>query len=185
MNLGLAYRDQIGQLSSWVQEELERLVAAMQAGWNVEHDPDGHHTAITGQTATLTGRLTAQGLAFPPAAIVTIDVTTAGTVVVPLVRASHLRITSSAGATRIDGVDGTRYQVGDVVVLSNASDDGGAVGNNLTLRLQSTTAATDMMFRGNPGTPDADVVLAVGRLVVLIRDKNSNGVRQYWRVSHF
>lgn len=164
---------------------LDGIVQAANAWAAVQHNADGTHAAVTATSVTVAGALTAKICSTDSSAILTIDVTTAGTIIAPASRAGFIRVTMSAGPTRVDGIDTTNYRVGDEVKLANASDNGGATGDNLTLRLQSTTAFSDYKFRGNPGLPNSDVVLPCGRHVVLILDKNSSGVRTYWRVSMF
>jgi hypothetical protein len=185
MNLGLWFNDQIGQLSQAVQDELQQLVAAIQTGWNVEHDGNGHHTAITGTSLALTGPAQTTMYSIAPSSFATIDATVAGMVLAPSIRAAYIRVIMSGGSIRVDGIDATRYQIGDVVLLTNASDEGGGAGSNLTLRLQSTTANQEYRFRGNPATPDTDIILPPGRFVVSIRDFDRLTLHQYWRVSHF
>jgi hypothetical protein len=56
MKLSLNFREQIRGLGSFLVDELDNLVARIRAGWNVEHGPDGEHTAVNADTVS-TGRL--------------------------------------------------------------------------------------------------------------------------------
>lgn len=96
---------------------------------------------------------------------------------------THVKVTAPAAATRIDGLFHSLYDIGDIVFLSNATDDNGGTGTDLTVRLQSN-AASNAQFRGNPGIVNDDHTLKPGRSIMLIRDRNSNGQAtsvMYWR----
>ncbi len=190
MTIGTAFqalRSNVTQLAQWTEDALTDLASQISTGWNVEHDGDGHHTAITATSLASTGPVQASLFTINPSFIVTIDAgAVAGVTIAPSIRAAHIRLTLNSGPIRIDGLDGTLYQLGDIVILSNASDDGGAVGSLLTVRLQSTTVTNiDNRFRGDPGTPNTDITVTTGRMLILIRDKDSAGPRMYWRVSRF
>ena len=46
----------IHQLTGWVKLELEQLQAAVQTGWDVEHDRDGTHKGVSGTFTTVDGK---------------------------------------------------------------------------------------------------------------------------------
>ncbi len=164
---------------------LDAIVQAANAWASAQHNADGTHAAMTASSVTVAGTVTA-GM-FNRAVTLTwvTDVTVTGTYLQAPARNPYIKVLSSAGPVRIDGLDIQHYQLGDQVTLANASDDGGATGNDLTVRLQSTSAPTDGRFRGNPGTPNTDITLKVGRMMILTMDGDISGPRRYWRVSMF
>lgn len=61
MSWAVKFRDELNSISSWITEELDGLIAQISSTFEVEHDVAGHHTDITGISATLTGAVTAGG----------------------------------------------------------------------------------------------------------------------------
>lgn len=57
MRYGLTYRDRLRALSVWLEEEWDRLVAALASWQAVEHHDDGTHAAVTADSLTV-GTLT-------------------------------------------------------------------------------------------------------------------------------
>lgn len=47
MRIGLHFRELLRKTSVWIEEELDRLIAGIQATWRIEHEDDGTHKAIT------------------------------------------------------------------------------------------------------------------------------------------
>jgi len=167
-NVGVTLNNLVNALNNWAQQE---------------HDLNtGAHANVTALSLIVSGitslyrwRLnTKQWIVYP---------LTADGVIVVDKPYSHVKVTAPGAAVRIDGLFNAFYDLGDVVVLSNATDDNGGTGTDLTVRLQSN-AAPNSQIRGNPGVVNEDHTLKPGRSIVLIRDRNSNGAptsNMYWR----
>jgi hypothetical protein len=52
MNIGLKFREQVGQIGGFLVEELDQLVAGIRGGWLVEHKADGSHGDIHADSVT-------------------------------------------------------------------------------------------------------------------------------------
>lgn len=53
MNLSLKFRDRLYSLSTWLVQELDQAFTAIRSVWDVEHNDDGTHAAITATQITL------------------------------------------------------------------------------------------------------------------------------------
>lgn len=62
-NVAVRFREWLTGALQVVQDELDQLVAAIQGTWNVEHDQDGTHAAITCASLTTAGAIRATGIA--------------------------------------------------------------------------------------------------------------------------
>lgn len=60
MNIGMRFRDAIRGVSFWVEQEFDGLIAGIAAHWNIEHNPEGTHAAITASSLTLPAGATIQ-----------------------------------------------------------------------------------------------------------------------------
>ena len=47
-NVGLRFREMLTGAYQVVQDELDQIIAGIQGTWNIEHNPDGTHSVITG-----------------------------------------------------------------------------------------------------------------------------------------
>lgn len=54
MNIGFHFREALRSLSIWLEEELDRLIAGVQAWSKVEHNDDGTHSDVTATSVTTT-----------------------------------------------------------------------------------------------------------------------------------
>lgn len=61
MNFGFNFRDALMSLSPTLVAELDQLIAAIQAGWNVQHKQDGTHGDVTAPSVRST-RFGAMGI---------------------------------------------------------------------------------------------------------------------------
>src|ERR1041384_4949315 len=109
MNIALQYRDQIGQLSGSLQNELDQLAASIGAGWNTEHDADGHHVDITATTCAC-GQLKLRGFT-------TLDLSASAsgaTIVVPAGVSFVAIVPPAVGTFEVWGIQQVGQKHGDV-----------------------------------------------------------------------
>lgn len=186
MNVVQRARDLIGRVSPALRDELDQIVASIQAGWNVEHDSEGHHAAITGTSATLTGncrcgRFSTSNIIFPDVLSASVTdiwypsgVTTAGGIFV-----------RSSGAVTIYAITTDGRQEGDELDFINGNQSVDAISLRTNATSLSAAAGT---FRADGSTPDTDYAVPCGRWVKLkctrISPNNANA-KLYWRIHHF
>lgn len=181
-----AIQNNVAALAQWTQDQFVDLSTRIAAGWNLEHDGDGHHTAITATSATVAGpvranRFSIGSMLFPD--ILSADVTivwhppgseTAGAIFV-----------RSSGGVTIYGLSTDGRQEGDAMAFinGNQSVDGIALRTNAT-----TLAAAAGTFRADGSIPDTDYIIPCGRWVWLIVSRispNNPNAKLYWRISAF
>lgn len=179
-----ALRMNLANLAEWTQDQLTDLANAIATGWNIEHDGEGHHAAITATSAqvagmTRAGRFSIGTILYPD--VLTADVTTiwnppgiatAGAIFV-------------RGAFTIYGLSIEGRQAGDALAFinGNQSVDGFGLRQNA-----STLSGIAGSFRADGSVPDTDIVVPCGRwvwLIVSLNSPNAANAKLYWRVSAF
>lgn len=173
-----------GELGQAILKNLLSLASTINTWQAKEHDAStGAHTAITPTNIACSDLIRTFRLGFDSRNFTVFNLIADGVVTVDKPYCV-VKVNALAAASRVDGLFNDKYQVGDWVALINATDDNGATGTDLTLRLQSNAAA-NAQFRGNPGVVNDDKTWKAGRMVLLMRDRNSNGTAtsaMYWRV---
>lgn len=186
MNPTLWFRDQIGRVSQAIRDEFDQLIANIGTGWAVEHDADGHHTAMTGTSATLTGNCRCGR--FSIGRVIWPDVLSASVTVVwfpPGADTAGAIYVRSSGAVTIYGLSVDGRQEGDLVAFVNANQSVDAISLRTNATSLSAAAGT---FRANGSTPDTDYAVPCGRWVWLICSRispNGANAKLYWRIHHF
>lgn len=186
MNPALSFRAQIGRLSQPLLVELDRLVANIGTGWVAEHDADGHHAAITGTSATLTGacrcgRFSIGQWIFPD--VLSADVTT---VWYPTgIDTAGALFVRSSGAVTIYAISTDGRQEGDLLAFINGNQSVDAISLRTNATSLSAAAGT---FRADGSIPDTDYAVPCGRWTWLICSRispNNPNAKLYWRIHHF
>lgn len=125
MRLGLGFLPQIERLSQALAADLQQLMAAIQASWNVQHKGNGQHSHVVADSVRVNGLLyAAQKLRLAPAVTyVAPDPNTTSRLddlTVPgLAQASVLKIRNTASGVTLTGIDSTGREVGDLLVVIN------------------------------------------------------------------
>jgi hypothetical protein len=181
-----AVQNNVVSLAQWTQDQFAALAAGIAAGWNTEHDGEGHHTAITAASATVAGPVRANqfsiGATIYPD-ILSADVTSVW--ITPGSETAGAIFVRSSGGVTIYGLSTQGRQEGDVIAFinGNQSVDGIALRTNAT-----TLAAAAGTFRADGSIPDTDYTIPCGRWVWLIVSRispNNPNAKLYWRISHF
>lgn len=61
MNLLLYFREQLNAVSNAIVDELDQLIASITAAWEIEHNSDGTHGAVTAESVSVSGDVEADG----------------------------------------------------------------------------------------------------------------------------
>jgi len=163
----LQFQPQIEALCQPLVQALRAMLAAIQAGWNAQHNGDGGHTAVTAESASVTGlttlgkvRLTSVIYSHDASPSVN-DLTTDG-----LTNVSWLRI-FPAGNFDLTGIDATGREVGDRLLITNCSTGGL---DDITL-----VTASGFSLSANRFANGTNCVVIGGRGVELIYDYDVTG----------
>jgi hypothetical protein len=180
----LQNQPQIGGLSQALLDALRNLVAAIQTGWNKQHDGDGGHTAVTAESASVSGLTTLGKLRLNQ---VTLDENllpvTGGTInnltVDGLKDVSCLRIISVSTPLVITGIDATGREAGDLLLVLNCDDTNDAGDLWLNLEDAGSLAANRFADTTAGTTP---IVIQGARGVWLCYDYQRTGVANSTRL---
>jgi hypothetical protein len=192
MTIGTVYsasKKDLQSLAQWTQEQLTTLASSIAAGWNAEHDGDGHHTSITASSIT-TRALSFRSLLFPAnlaagfGSIVApgaqrVELPSSGTYndLAILPGLSLVYISVIGGAT-LTGLESTYYAPGSAVIL--VSD---CVTDNVVLSQEDSGSRTENRFAGNGSTPGTTITITPGRFVVLLRSYRYGLSQPRWLIS--
>lgn len=178
MRPSLQFQPQIEALSQPLAQALRNMLAAIQTGWNKQHNGDGAHTDVTATSATVSGVTTLGRLVLNQ---VTLDENTlpvtGGTInnlTVPgLTDVACLRVLPLSSPLVITGIDSTGRVPGDLLLVLNCDDT--LVPCDLWLNLEDTgSKAENRLATTAAGT--TPVVIQGGRGVWLCYDYQRTGV---------
>lgn len=185
----LQNQPQIGSLSQALLDSLRNLLAAISTGWNRQHNGDGGHTAVTAESATVSGLTTLGRIALSQ---VTLDENllplTGGTInnltVNGLRDVACLRVVPLSNPLVLTGIDATGRTAGEMLLLLNCDDTLVARDIHLNLEDAGSVAANRFATTTAGTTP---VVIQGARGVWLCYDhqrtSTNNGTRlPRWRV---
>jgi hypothetical protein len=178
MRISIINQPQIEALSSALKQCLVTLAAAIQTGWNKQHNGDGGHTAITATSATVTGATTVGKLILNT--ITLPQRTLAGTENdfdgPGLISASHLRIINHSNPMFLNGINAQGRVPGDLLLLTNG-DDSISVSADIQIQFENAGSLPANRFCANPASPGggANFVLNGGRSVWLVYSFTQTG----------
>lgn len=178
MRLSIAFQPQIEALSGGLIQSLRALAAAIQVGWNQEHDGDGHHTSVTAANLTVTGsttvgKLILNTITLPQRTIVGTENDFDGP---GLTAASHIRIVNHASPLFLNGINAVGRVTGELLLLTNADDTIAAPGD-IHIQFENAGSLAPNRFAATPASPGggAPFVLNGGRSVWLVYGFNQTG----------
>lgn len=190
MRVTLPNLQQIEGFYQPLADTLRRLVAAIQTGWNKQHQGDGSHTAVTATSlevsgATVLGKLNLRSVTYEE------PTGTGGTVnnlsVAGLVDVSVLRILGETSPLQITGIDATGRSRGDLLLVLNC--DYTLDPQDLQLLGENTGSVAANRFAETTafGGPGSTYVIQGARGVWLMYDYqeqevNSNPLGGRWRI---
>ena len=172
----LQNQPEIGSVSAALLGALRALVAAIQTGWNTQHNGDGTHDNVTAAALSVSGTTSLGKLNLrvgnyrQPGLAGNVNDIAAQDVAMSSV--SILRITHPANPLLVTGIDATGRQQGDLLLVINADE---TVGAPADLWLQCENAASQPQNRfaetlATPGAPGANYVIQGARAVWLVYD---------------
>ncbi len=173
-------RNNVAQLAQWTEEALTDLASQISAGWNVEHDGDGHHTDVTATSITAP-QITATGrFVFSAIERIGLSASTADT---PLYlanpAANFLWIRPKSGGSSVRGLSNIGRQDGDIILIYN-------IGNaDLTLKLLDATTPVGTQFNENANVSEptpGDYVLGPAGLTFAVYSKHEFFNKSYWNL---
>ena len=117
----LQNQPQIENVSWYLLQSLKNLIAAIQAGWNRQHNGDGGHTDVTADSATVAGRVTAGRLKLTTVTLEEVASTSLNNLTAPnLANAGCLRIIPETNPMLITGIDASGFEEDDLLLVINA-----------------------------------------------------------------
>lgn len=188
-----AVQNNVASLAQWTQDQLTTLAAGIAAGWNVEHDGEGHHTNVTVSSLVVNGATQLNGpIAFRNIVRVGLTASTSTTPLyvgidgtpqtpgLPVANFNVLKIRPKTGADTIKGLDATGRQEGDRIVIFN-------IGNvDLNIALLDTTTPVGTAFIDDTTTTEATfgiLVLGPAGWVEGMLLTHEFFAKQYWCLS--
>jgi hypothetical protein len=168
----LQNQPQIESLSQALMQSLRALVAAIQTGWNQQHNGDGSHAAVTAASASVSGLTTLGKLRLN--SVTYVHTSIVGTVndltVAGLADVSCLRIvTENASPLTINGIDATGRSAGDLLLVLNCDTTVSTPGDH-NLALEAAASVAENRFATSSASPASPFVLQGARGVWLMYD---------------
>lgn len=130
-----AIRNNVAQLASWTEDQLSALATSIAAGWQVQHDAEGHHADVTCTSLVVNGATALNGpLAFRNIVRVGLQAATAVAPLTPAIDGTAqtqglpvqnfniLKIRPKVGADTIRGLTNLNRLEGDRIVIFNVGN---------------------------------------------------------------
>jgi hypothetical protein len=178
MRISIANQPQIERVSMALKQSLATMAAAIQTGWNAQHNGDGGHTAITATSATVTGpttvgKLILNTITLPQRGLSGTENDFDGP---GLTGASHVRIVRHSNPLLLNGINASGRVPGDLLLLTNG-DDSVATPADIHIQFENAGSLAPNRFFANPASPGggANFVLNGGRSVWLVYSFSQTG----------
>ena len=192
--VSLHYREFWSALSNWLVNELDQLVASIQAAWSKEHKSDGTHGDVTATTVS-SPLVAATCLSLSSSANVAAQETSGGDEVIRVVQpASPTAIVDLVPDTAVEvyllAMSTVGRSIGEVVIL-RAAYDYGATHFGFVIRSNVSTtipgnAARFLTLGDGSGTDYDSPTFGVGESVVVRLESApptpTSSFATYWRV---